>query len=165
MISKTKSGWKEFPSYLRGYNRSLPLYQKILLQQSAESFLKKVKKRIKEQPSDVPPLSAFTIAKKRKQGSDTRMWVETGFWLKNLKITQVKKGVVFAGASKNKTHKPSGKTMAEIGNIFEYGSPVDKIPARPVFRPVMEQFKKSWRRKIAYSGAAFFASAGDSKEV
>jgi len=164
MFYKTKTGWSAFPSYLRGYSRNLPLFEKLLIKSTGSDFLKKVRERIKEQPDDVPSLHAFTVAKKAREGTDPRMWIETGFWEKHLGITQVRKGMIFAGASRKMVHKPSGKKMSEIGEIFEYGSPKDNIPPRPLFRPVMARFKKSWLRKLQVSGGLFFASRGYNKQ-
>ena len=162
-VRRTKTGWTLFPKYLNGYSRNLPVFEKTVLAVSGEAYMKAVKKRILSQPKDVTPLSAYTVAKKLAEGKDTRMWIETGFWMKNLGITQVKKGIIFAGASKKKIHRPSGKSMADIAKIFEYGSVPDKIPPRPIFRPISKRFKKKWTALMTANGMLFFSSAGAKK--
>tara|TARA_Y100000310_G_scaffold139322_1_gene138622 strand:- start:3817 stop:4347 length:531 start_codon:yes stop_codon:yes gene_type:complete len=151
---------KKMPPYLRGYSKKLPMAEKRLIKNSAEDYLAQVKRRILSQPGDVPPLTPWTLAKKKKEGLDSRMWLATKYWYKNLGITQVKKGVVFVGASKKKKHTPSGKTMAELAEIFEYGSPKDRIPPRPIFRVVNKKFKKSWIHKMRVVGGILLGSRG-----
>ena len=157
------SGWKIMPKYLSGYSRNLPTFAKAILKVSGETYMKDVHKRIESQPSDVPALAPYTKEKKAREGKDPRIWIETGFWKKNLGIKQVKKGVIFAGASDKKIHQPSGKKMSEIAKIFEYGSKADRIPARPIFRVVAKKFGKKFAKVMGVHGMEFFSSAGEAK--
>lgn len=162
-MKKFGKGWHQFPKYLSGYSRAIPVLEKLYLESVGKGFLKTIKDRILSQPSDVPALSPYWVAEKARQGLDERMWIATGFFLDNLNITQVKKGVIFVGASRRKIHRPSGKTMAELMEMFEYGDPSKRIPPRPILRGAVKTFAKRHRAIVAMVSGMFFASAAGRK--
>jgi len=134
-------GWKDFPSYLRGYSRNISIADKMFLYHSSTKYLELVRKRIDEQPSDIPLLSPMWKAMKKKMGLDPRIWVATGEFKRKLRIIQIRKGVVFAGATKAK-HKSSGKTMEQLAELLEHGDPTKHLPPRPLFGPAARQMLK-----------------------
>lgn len=144
------------PSYLRGYSKNLPLLDKVALAVMAETYLHALKKRIKDQPADVPALSRGYKDDKARGGYDPRIWVRTGFFLNNLKIAQVRKGVLFVGAT-GLRHKPSGMTMSQLAAVFEYGDVARGIPPRPLFRPTNARIKGALVTKLGMVSGAFFA--------
>lgn len=45
-------------------------------------------------------------------------------------------------------HYDDGTPVAFVANIHEYGSPSNKIPARPFFRPTIAEKRDNWSKKV-----------------
>lgn len=129
----------------------------------AEFYIDTLKKSIKGQTFDWTPLSSAYLSKKMASGYGSNILINTGSYVDGLKVTAVKKSSktysVFAGASPDDIHTPSGLPMGYLGAIHEYGTRDGRIPARPHHRPTWERcraqcrniwlrtFRESWRVK------------------
>ena len=114
------------------------------MREDGELILEKLLEHIELQDLNWTPLSETTIAQK---GHDT-IYVETGFLRDNLKVRKVrapKNGLTyFIGADAWTIHKPSGLKFSDLMIYLEYGT--EKIPARPLIRPTMQEVEKTIQR-------------------
>lgn len=108
-----------------------------------------IKQRVREhilaQDLGWVPLSNATIA--RKGGGV--IYFDTGTYIRNIKVT-LRKGKHGVGSTTLMvgpygTHKPSGLPMRTLAAILEYGTSAKsggrrvKIPARPLWRPMVKE--------------------------
>lgn len=71
--------------------------------------------------------------------------------LKNLlKQTKNIKGKV--GWFENEKYPETGTPVAYVATIHEFGDPTNKIPARPILRPTIDEHEKEWAQ-LAKQGA------------
>lgn len=114
------------------------------MREDGELILEKLLEHIDNQDLNWTPLSDATIAKK---GHDT-IYVETGFLREHLKVRKVrapKNGLTyFIGADAWTKHAPSGLKFSDLMIYLEYGT--EKIPARPLIRPTMDEVEKIIQR-------------------
>lgn len=118
------------------------------MKQAGEELAKKMGGHIDAQDLAWAPLAEATV---KKKGNST-VYVETGDLRRNaFKVRQLKsskKGSsFFVGANPWTRHIPSGQQMNIVLTELEYGT--DKIPARPIVRPSVEEFKSDFPKKFS----------------
>jgi len=60
---------------------------------------------------------------------------------------------------------PDGKPVAEVAIIQEFGAPAASIPARPIFRPVIDEHRDEWAEKLQSGARAVMRGAIDAESV
>jgi len=91
-------------------------------------------------------------ASKIAAGFSGKIYERTGFFFDNI-TTRIYKRRVFIGVKKGLNHPDSKKALTDIAELMEYGGFVGGgkrpiyVPARPLFRPTMEDLIRDIIRK------------------
>lgn len=59
----------------------------------------------------------------------------------------------------------NGPQVAEVAIIHEFGAPAASIPARPIFRPVIDKNREMWAEKLRSGAQAVMRGAIDADQV
>ncbi len=139
MASRLTGGWEKTKAWLNSVKFGLFMGDlESDFQTTAKSIEKSVMSAIVGQRFDWVPLANSTIAKK---GHDA-IYIETNFYLDSLDVKVSKSGrfnlelAVFPQG----TH-PSGIDMQTLARWLEFGTAT--IPARPLWRPALEEVSNS----------------------
>lgn len=112
------------------------------------------------QELDWEPLSERWLKYKIKKGWDTRILRATGAYVNSIQPRKVSKHVYKVAPSNRKTK--SGATLHQIGSYLEYGTVnADgsmRMPARPHWRPVWEEFLREQGEIVAEMKKHFVAN-------
>jgi hypothetical protein len=95
------------------------------------------KKHISQQDLPWAPLSAKYIARKVKQGYSENILVRTSSYFQSI-TSWVSDDTVYIGVRSEARNK-DGVVLANIAAVHEYGSKSGVIPARPLWKPSMEE--------------------------
>lgn len=93
------------------------------------------------------PLSPNYLDKKKKSGLSTKIWKATGNMQDSIyKINR--KNKVLVGVTGSRKYPGTNRTLLQVARELEYGT--SKIPARPLFRPIVDKYTKNigwyWRK-------------------
>lgn len=114
-----------------------------------------------------PPLKAWYLNQKIKEGYDPRMLVRSGFYLENIKWWKVRgsgkgKKAEYRFGVTQRPHPDAKMPLGRLASIHEYGTRT--VPARPFWRPLAYNlrrrkaflratfrgiFTRIWKRKVA----------------
>lgn len=83
------------------------------------------------------PLSPATLAQKIRKGYSENILVATGTYFQSI-TSWVSDDTVFIGV-KRQVKDREGNVLADIARVHEYGSATGRIPARPLWRPSMQE--------------------------
>ena len=103
----------------------------------ARELVKRLKKRIEEQDSKWKPLNKEYLEYKKRHGLDLRKWVATGELESSITVKH-SHGSYYVTFLRKKNKE--GRFFETIARANEYGT--SRIPPRPLFRPVLEAFRK-----------------------
>lgn len=119
---------------------------------------------------DWPPLNPEYLERKRKLKFDTRMLRATGEYINSIVPRLSHDGESYVVAPGDRPHTPNALSKSEInliylGEILEYGAtiredsegnPIVKIPPRPHWRPVWDEFMRTFPTSVAeFQGAVW----------
>jgi len=111
----------------------------------SQEFIDRVKQVIDQQEQSWPPLNPRYLARKIRRGRDPRMLVSAGAYKESFEKSRIggNNGDVttWRMAPSSSRHQESGLTFAQLGMVHEYGSPARRIPPRPHWRPVLQEFE------------------------
>lgn len=138
--------WNKAGLHLRNIAVKLKPAFEAKFYEDGQMVLEKMKGHVYAQDLGWTPLSEHTVELK---GGDTTILIETGQLVNGLTVRRIKSAVsgstIFVGASPWKSHE-GGMKMSELMIWLEYGT--DKMPARPLIRPTIEEVRdllqKSW---------------------
>lgn len=111
----------------------------------AKVYRDEVKRAIKEQryKGNWKPLSRRYLKYKRTHGLSTNIWEATGTLVES--ISYWKQGERYVvGVRPRKTYPGTDVTILSVIRRMEYGD--NKVPARPLFRPIAKYLQKNIRR-------------------
>ena len=114
----------------------------------AKTAQKELKEVIRRQKYKWEPLTDKYLEAKKKKGLDTRILMATKDYVNKGIVVEEREGFIFVGP-KIGVHKPSGLTYERLAKIHEYGTKDGRIPARPLWRPVLSVLlrrRKSYRK-------------------
>ena len=119
----------------------------------AREAVRELKEVIRKQKYDWEPLTEGYAKYKERKGLDKRILIATGDYVKRGIVMRVSSGFVFVGP-KEGTHEPSGLPYEVLAKIHEYGTKDGRIPARPLYRPVLSVLLRRRRtfRKVYDEG-------------
>jgi len=146
MIRKT-GDWNKVRRNILSLPKSVPKIQReFLTQVGLKGQRIAVEKLSAKRNSDIkPPLSSEYQEQKKKQGYSNLTLVRTNTMRQAITLKVVKKDTVFFGVLRGVKHK-NGEDLVNIAKIHEFGSPSRNIPARPLWKPTLEEVKK-WVEK------------------
>jgi hypothetical protein len=101
-------------------------------------MLNSLREHIEAQDLDWAPLSEDYLERKEKRGEDVRAWVQYGTLYHALAVKLRPEGGYMVGILKGTT-EPNGTSTDIVAKTLEYGSDVQNIEARPLFRPTREE--------------------------
>lgn len=117
------------------YERSLSQMNDAIARNAAFYFRRKVKERIDLQDLPWEPLSEDYLKEKQRLGQDLRIWIARGILRRNLKVVRFGQANYALTVPPNVNY-PEGISVRQVLLINEFGTIDNRIPARPLFRPV-----------------------------
>lgn len=149
MTSRLFGDWQratDFFARLLGFSDKI---ERLLEDDIAKEVEVKLKENVRNQLLDLKDLSPEYLARKRKEGLDTRTLIATGDYIESLRVFDIQKSkgklTIYVGASNEDKHY-SGLSVGELALIIEEGT--FNIPPRPHFRLTWEKIDYEIRRKI-----------------
>ena len=141
------------PGFFTAFKKEALLLANKVNEQFAKDTLKEIKETVRKQKFKWKKLSPEYLAKKKREGLDTRIYLATRDYINKGIEYRKKDGFIFVGP-KEGTHKPSGLTYKQLARILEWGTWDGRIPARPLWRPVASKMlaKKKIYRKMYNEG-------------
>jgi len=134
----------------------------------AESLVKEAKDIIKEQRYNWEPLTKAYSDHKKRNKLDSRIYIATKDYVENIgtfKRTVGGKELIWVGP-KPGTHEPSGLSYTKLSRILEFGTLDLRIPARPLWRPLLSAaVRRSKRFKKVYQAAVQRATKQEAKKA
>lgn len=107
----------------------------------ADSAAKRVRKLIRSQAENWEPLNEDYEAFKKRTGLDTRKLIASKEYIESIVATKVGTCQYRVGPSLKKKHS-SGLPLWKLARMLEYGNVATNLPARPHYRPVLDQVKE-----------------------
>lgn len=109
------------------------------------------------QDQDLPwePLKQATVDRKKREGLSPLILVATGTALEQVELVQVDGGprdtnsTFFVGWTRQRMHPETDEPTANIMAVHEYGTDDNKIQARPVVQPSVDETQAWFRRDLA----------------
>nr|BDD48157.1 hypothetical protein 1 [bacterium] len=140
-MSQLTGEWKGFENDLVRLKTTLLTKLKLATVQNAEITKKSVVKHLQNQDLGWDKLSKKYLARKKKQGLSTATLIATSQLMQSI-TTQASsnKMSAFVGVLRTAKRRGGGKAVL-IAAIHEFGSKRRKIPARPLFRPTLQEVK------------------------
>lgn len=115
---------------------------KISLAQIAARAEASAVKHIRDQDLKWAPLDPKYMERKKKKGFSTKTMIRTSSYMQAVTSKVNDQGTQsFAGVTRKAKNK-EGEQIADIAKTMEYGSVVQGIPARPLWKPVFSEMKK-----------------------
>jgi len=127
-----------------------------IAKEEAERFAEMVRQAVYSQRYKWVPLSQKYLEWKRRTGRDSRILVATREYVESIRIVRNEVGswhesekvVFYEVGLPDIIHLESGLPIRKLAAIHEFGVPSRRIPARPLWRPVWEEFKGTSKEKI-----------------
>src|SRR4030042_5229310 len=113
-----------------------------LAQEISEEYYKRLKDHFLKQDLPLKPLSEWYKKWKERMGLDTRILLATHEMFNSAKVYHEGFGKRFIGIKGGKIHKMAKIVVALLVLVHEYGRLDRSIPARPVFRPTVDELKR-----------------------
>lgn len=121
-----------------------------IMQESAQQSLMKVglyaegaaKKHISNQDLPWRPLSPRTLADKRRRGRSEKIYIDSSTYFQSI-TSWVVRGKAYAGVKRTATYG-GGMLVQDIARNMEFGT--SRIPARPLWAPVLAEAKIYWKQ-------------------
>jgi hypothetical protein len=127
--------------------------------------VERMKDNIKKQRYPHDPLSAPYLAWKKKKGLDERILIATGEYVDSIGTEKVDKAITEKGESSwaitlpDTIHSGSGLPMHVLAHLLEFGNPMNNLPARPHWRPMLKEAKEKAYEIISESIKELIARA------
>jgi hypothetical protein len=139
-----KGGYEDFLSRIEAIERYHPVASDAVAYVIAEKLFNLILDHIRRQDLPWPPLDPDYEKWKEQTGLDTRMWIATGELAGHISIWKLprRQGTGYAvGIPRNLEHTGSGLKSYILATILELGAPDIGLPARPVFRPSIQELR------------------------
>lgn len=116
----------------------------VAIEEEAERYAQMVRDAIYYQQYQWVPLSKRYLAWKKRVHRDERIYLATHEFVQSIQVIPSKEGesVGFVVGLPDKIHVDSGLPIRKLAAIHEFGSPKRNIPARPLWRPTWERFRR-----------------------
>ena len=118
------------------------------LREIGEQIDEKIKQNVEGQDIYLAPLAAEYLARKIRQGLDSRILIATHDWLDNIQVLDVVKdgnSLVVTVGSQYSAHE-SGLSYAALTQYIEYGT--ERQPERPIFHLTWHEMKDDVRESV-----------------
>lgn len=135
------SGWAGLKSWSNRYVESFDGINENLVEQIVREYEKIVVTNLEGQKLDWVPLTDAYAEYKEFAGLDEKILIATGKLVSSITVVKKSKFSYFAGIPRKEKY-PSGVPVSFVAWVHEFGAPLAGIPARPLWRPSLEQLKK-----------------------
>lgn len=127
------------------------------LEEEAEKYAQMVRDSIYHQQYRWVPLTKRYLAWKKRVNRDARIYLATHEFVQSIQVIPTEEGekIGFIVGLPDKLHVDSGLPIRKLAAIHEFGSPKMNIPARPVWRPTWERFRREAKARITARLKAF----------
>jgi len=133
--------WQEFENDMVRLKANILAKLKLATLQNAEITKKGVVKHLQNQDLGWNKLNKKYLARKKKQGLSTVTLIATSQLMQSITTqSSSNKMSAFVGVLRTAKRRGGGKAVL-IAAIHEFGSKRRKIPARPLFRPTLQEVK------------------------
>lgn len=121
------------------------------LEEEAEKYAQMVRDAIYHQQYRWVPLTERYLSWKKRVSRDTRIYLATHEFVQSIQVIPTEDGeeIGFIVGLPDKIHVDSGLPLRKLAAIHEFGSPKQNIPARPLWRPTWERFRREAEVRLA----------------
>lgn len=121
-----------------------------MLEEEANRLAEMVRQAIYHQQYRWKPLSQRYLKWKERKGRDTRIYLATHEYVQSIQVTPTPddEEVAFVVGLPDKIHVDSGLPLRKLAAIHEFGSRKRNIPARPLWRPTWERWRREVKAKV-----------------
>lgn len=137
----TKFRFTPAKTLCRGYEEYQPEFADYLAKLIQADLIKTIENQ--SYKSKWKPLSPSYLEYKKRKGLSSKIWKASGNMVSSIyKIN--KKNKILIGVTASRKYPNSKRTLYEVARTLEYGT--STVPARPLFRPVINKYYKNMRR-------------------
>lgn len=136
--------WKKVTKLISNLQKDLESAQSISLKRFSVKAEAIAVTHISKQDLNWKSLKASTISSKIRKGYSENILVASGLYFQSI-TGYVIKDTVYVGVKRNIKTK-DGVSLTNIAEVHEFGSRSGRIPARPLWRPTMQEVLK-WHIK------------------
>jgi hypothetical protein len=131
LTARKVGDWRKAERKMREMKDVYPEAAAVIAAQAQASSMR-IKRNIRAQKYNWPPLAESTVNRKRREGLDPRMLIATGQYLDAIQVIPMGTDMVAIGIPAE-AKNDEGKSLAMIGLAHEYGLGLN-LPPRPHWR-------------------------------
>lgn len=139
MASKTYGDIKSLKNLFNSLDKNVVREVEEYMKNQAYEIKEDIQTSIKSQTGNWTPLDSDTV----KAKEHSKILLETGQFVDSIEVTQLGDDYVI---SPKGTHS-NGISNSDLAKLHEYGT--EKMPPRPVFRPVCGEYEKSIPKEVS----------------
>lgn len=120
-----------------------PLFAEYLAYRLKNDLVRYIKTQRYAKKGKWVPLKYEYVQYKKRKGLSTNTWEATSRLVESLTVTK-RGSTIYVGISKSKMYPESQVKVIQVARWLEYGT--DRIPPRPLFRPIIRIYRKNVKR-------------------